>query len=311
MEINNSECNILIVDDSINNIELLSDILGDDYEVLFAISGHKALEMISKSLPDLILLDVVMPSMDGYEVISLLKSDPKTAHIPVIFITAKSGKDDMIKGFKLGAVDYISKPFEVEEVKVRVKTHIENQLLLKALHNANHQLEQLSRVDALTGVANRRHFDEFLHQILNRSKRHSALISLLIIDIDFFKLFNDYYGHQQGDSCLIKVAQQLNDFAQRDGELACRYGGEEFAIVLSEMSAAEALEHALKCQQSVHALQIQHEKSNCNPYVTISMGIISQTISAETTAESLIKKADAALYKAKESGRNQVCVYSD
>jgi len=104
MEINNSECNILIVDDSINNIELLSDILGDDYEVLFAISGHKALEMISKSLPDLILLDVVMPSMDGYEVISLLKSDPKTAHIPVIFITAKSGKDDMIKGFKLGAV---------------------------------------------------------------------------------------------------------------------------------------------------------------------------------------------------------------
>ena len=289
---------------------MLSDILHDDYEVLFSLSGKKALEMVEKSLPDLILLDIVMPEMDGYEVITLLKNNPQTAHIPIIFITAKSAAEDTVTGFKMGAVDYISKPFAVEEVKVRVKTHIENQLLLKALKIANQQLEQISKVDALTGIANRRYFDEFLQQMINRSKRYQHPISLLLIDIDFFKLYNDAYGHQQGDTCLIEVAKQLNQYVQRDGELAARYGGEEFAIILSELTAAEVLLHAQRCQQSIEALQIEHKKSNCNAYVTISIGIVTINDNKDITAESLIKKADTALYKAKESGRNQVQVYS-
>lgn len=133
MQINSEDGTILIVDDSTNNIELLSDFLGDDYELLFATSGKKALEIVPELLPDLILLDIVMPELNGYEVIKVLKNNSETSHIPVIFITAKSSSEDMVKGFKMGAVDYISKPFSVEEVKVRVKTHIENQLLLKML----------------------------------------------------------------------------------------------------------------------------------------------------------------------------------
>jgi len=306
MEINRSDGKILIVDDSVNNIELLSDFLSDDYDILFATSGKKALQLVPELLPDLILLDIVMPEMDGYEIIKILKEHPDTAHIPIIFISAKSATDDMIKGFKLGAVDFISKPFALEEVKVRVKTHIENQLLIKVLQVANQKLEQLSRVDGLTGIANRRHFDEFLQQMCNRSKRHQHPLSLLLIDIDFFKLYNDHYGHQDGDSCLIQVAQELNLFAQRDGELAARYGGEEFAIVLSEMSGLEAFEHAQKCQQSIRKLEIEHAKSSCSPYVTISLGVVTVTDSHEMSPETLIQKADIALYTAKESGRNQV-----
>ena len=198
----------------------------------------------------------------------------------------------------------------MEEVKVRVKTHIDNQLLFKALKKANLQLEKLNRLDGLTGIANRRHFDEFLQQMINRTGRHHRPLSLLIIDIDFFKLYNDHYGHQQGDTCLIKVAKQLNQYAQRDGELAARYGGEEFTIILSGISAEKALQHAKECQQSIEALQIEHAKSSCNPSVTVSMGLVTQIISSEITPKSLIEKADTALYKAKESGRNQVRVYS-
>ncbi|MCK5539212.1 MAG: diguanylate cyclase, partial [Bacteroidales bacterium] len=225
MEISSNDSKILIVDDSINNIELLSDILEDDYEIMFATTGIKALEIVPELMPDLILLDIVMPQLDGYEVITILKQNPETAHIPIIFITAKSTTEDMIKGFTLGAVDYISKPFAFEEVKVRVQTQIQNQSLLKALKKANQQLEQLNRLDALTGIANRRHFDEFLQQKTNHAKRHSTPLSLIIIDIDFFKLYNDHYGHQQGDKCLIKIAKQLKQFARRDDELAARYGG--------------------------------------------------------------------------------------
>jgi diguanylate cyclase (GGDEF)-like protein len=311
MQINSKDANILVVDDSINNIELLSDILSEDYEVIFATSGTKTLEIVTKLLPDLILLDIIMPEMDGYEVIKVLKNKPETAHIPIIFITAKSTTEDMIKGFTIGAVDYISKPFAPEEVKVRVKTQIQNQLLFKALKNANRQLEQLNRLDPLTCIANRRHFDEFLQQAINRAKRHNTPLSLLIIDIDFFKLYNDHYGHQQGDTCLIEVAKQLSKYAQRDGELAARYGGEEFAIVLSDLLPEEALEHAQKCLQSIKALKIEHAASTCNPFVTISMGIITLIVDNETTSELLIKKADAALYKAKESGRNQLCIHND
>ncbi|BCG64130.1 MAG: hypothetical protein methR_P1896 [Methyloprofundus sp.] len=306
MQVDSNDAKVIIIDDSINNIELLSDILADHYEVLFATSGQKALAMIPTMLPDLILLDVVMPEMDGYQIIKVLKNNPITAHIPVIFITAKSATEDMLKGFQLGAVDYISKPFAVEEVSVRVKTQIHQQLLIKALQVANEKLELLTRIDGLTGIANRRYFDEFLQQMINRAKRHQHTLSLILIDIDFFKFYNDHYGHQNGDSCLIAVAQQLSQYAQRDGELVARYGGEEFAIVLTELSAEKALAHAQKCLQAIEALKIAHEKSTCCDYVTISMGIVTIETPQEMTPENIIKQADIALYKAKESGRNQV-----
>ena len=298
--------NILIVDDSINNIELLSDILEDKYEILFATAGEKALKIAAELLPDLILLDIVIPEMDGYQIIKRLKSNPKTTGIPVIFITAKSSTEDMLKGFKLGAVDYISKPFAFEEVSVRVKTHVENQLLIKDLQKANLQLELLSRMDGLTGIANRRYFDEFLQQMINRSKRQQHSLSLILIDIDFFKYFNDHYGHQSGDVCLIEVARQLSQYAQREGELLARYGGEEFALILTDLSADDVLIHAHKCLHAIEALQIEHQKSTCGAYVTISIGVVTLTDSLKMTPENMIKLADSALYKAKEAGRNCV-----
>jgi len=306
MALNSSKGSILIIDDSILNIELLSDILIDDYEVLYARSGKEALQVLNRIVPDLILLDIVMPEMDGYELIQLLKNNKTTAPVPVIFITAKSTTDDMVKGFRMGAVDYISKPFAVEEVKVRVKTQIENQLLLKALKKANQRLQELNRVDGLTGIANRRYFDEFLQLMLNRAKRQAKPISLLLVDIDFFKSYNDYYGHQEGDSCLQKVAGTLAQHAQRGGELAARYGGEEFALIISELSAEQARDHAHKCLQAIENLCIEHKRSNCNDYVTISVGMVTLNNSIEMTLENIIKKADVALYKAKECGRNQV-----
>ncbi|NOQ65042.1 MAG: diguanylate cyclase [Methyloprofundus sp.] len=300
---------ILLVDDSTNNIELLSDILADDYDILFATSGTKALAIAAKLQPDLILLDIVMPEMDGYQIIQALKNNPSTQHIPVIFISAKSLSTDMLKGFKLGAVDYITKPFVFEEVSVRVKTHVEKQQLIKKLQTANQQLELLSRTDGLTGVANRRYFDAFLAAAILQAQQQQSSLNLILIDIDFFKLFNDHYGHLQGDSCLIQVAEQLKHYAQRDGELVARYGGEEFAIILAGLPANEALAHAQKCLQSIENLKIAHQASKCNVYVTISMGIVSPRKLNEMTVENMIQHADTALYQAKQAGRNQLITY--
>ncbi len=300
---------ILIVDDSINNIDMLSDILIEDYEIQFATSGSKAIEIAKEFSPDLILLDIVMPEMDGYEIIDRLRSEPATDHIPVIFITAKSSTEDMIEGFKWGAADYISKPFAAEEVKVRVKTQIENQFLIKALTKANKKLEALTRVDGLTGIANRRYFDEFLQQMINRARRIQSPLSLILIDVDYFKLYNDNYGHQQGDICLQQVATELDKFAQREGELVARYGGEEFAIVIFGLSKQEIQKRAQLCLNAIEDLKIEHETSHCESHVTISAGQVTLTDSNQMNLENFIRYADEALYKAKEQGRNQLQIY--
>ncbi|MCW8931141.1 MAG: diguanylate cyclase [Gammaproteobacteria bacterium] len=297
---------ILIVDDSSENIELLFLMLQDEYDVIFSTSGSKALQLAEKAEPDLILLDIIMPEMDGYDVISQLKQNSKTQDIPVIFLTAKTAKSDLLKGFKLGSVDYIVKPFFEEEIKVRIHTHLQNRLLVKQLELANQKLELLSLSDALTGIGNRRYFDQFLEQMFSISQREYKKLSLLMIDVDYFKKYNDCFGHIKGDQCLQKIAKSLDDFANRGGDLAARYGGEEFALILSDTNAENAEKCAHNYLMAVQNLQIPHSDSHISDFVTVSIGITTISGDMVKSVEDLIKNADKALYQAKQNGRNQI-----
>jgi len=299
---------VLIVDDATDNIQLLFSMLQDDYDVLFATTGKKALQIASESEPDIILLDIVMPEMDGYEVITRLKDNTETQDIPVIFLTAKTDKLDLLKGFQLGSVDYITKPFFAEEIKARIKTHLQNRLLVKQLKIANQKLEKISLSDGLTGVANRRYFDQFLAQVFSLEKRDKKPISLLFIDVDYFKNYNDIYGHPAGDQCLKNIAFVIKSFAQRGGDLAARYGGEEFSLILTDTGLEDAQVIAGDCCIAIQNLKQPHAKSAASDYVTVSIGISTATGTSGETVENLIHEADIALYKAKEAGRNQYSI---
>lgn len=291
---------VLIVDDSKANIAILAEVLRQDYKVRAATGGEKALEIaLSDNPPDLILLDIVMPDMDGYEVCARLKADPQTKNIPVVFITGKEGEEDEIKGFELGACDYITKPFNPVVVKARVNTQAE-------LKRNRDYMERISYLDGLTGIANRRKFNEFLDLSWNFAKRQLLPIALIMMDIDFFKAYNDTCGHLEGDACLIQIAQALAKTAMRKTDLVARYGGEEFVCVLPGTSLENALIVAEKLRQSVLALQIPHHHFTAGSVVTISLGVAAMIPEKSAQYKQLIMAADAALYQAKESGRNKI-----
>ena len=292
---------VLIVDDSKTNIAVLAEVLRQDYTVRAATGGEKALEIaFSDNSPDLILLDVMMPGMDGYEVCARLKSDPRTKNIPVIFITGKESEEDEIKGFELGASDYITKPFNPVVVKARVNTQAE-------LKRNRDFMERISYLDGLTGIANRRKFNEFLDLSWNFAKRQSLPIALIMMDIDFFKAYNDTCGHLEGDACLIQIAQALANTAVRRTDLVARYGGEEFACVLPGTSLENAVFVAEKLRQSVLSLKVPHHHFAAGSVVTISLGVAAMVPDKNASFNQLIHTADVALYQAKESGRNKIC----
>lgn len=293
---------ILIVDDMTSNIQVLANALQDDYRIKVATSGQRALEIAnSPTPPDVILLDIMMPEMDGYEVCKLLKSDPKTSSIPVIFVTALSEASDEEKGLNLGAVDYITKPFHLPIVKARVRNHL-------SLKLKTDLLEELSHIDGLTHVANRRQFDEAMDKETRRILRMPQPISMIMIDIDYFKAFNDNYGHGLGDECLVQVAKTMRNVIKRPGDLLARYGGEEFAVILPETPLEGAKEVAEALRQSVEDLDFPHKYSAVTDHVTISVGVASNELSQNGDVIELLKKADQALYQAKKQGRNCVVV---
>lgn len=292
---------LLLVDDEATSINLLADLLEDKYGVMVANNGEKALALLKEGQipkPDLILLDIKMPGIDGYEVCRCLKSDPATSEIPIIFVTAQDSDRDEEFGLNLGAVDYITKPFNPAIVKARVRT----QLRLKRKTDL---LEKLSNLDGLTQVANRRCFDENLELQVARHRRNQQPLGLVMLDIDYFKPFNDHYGHGRGDDCLIEVAAALQKTVRRPGDLLARYGGEEFAALLPETDAAGVTKVAEALRAAVEALNYPHAYSEVTDHVTISVGCISQLV-AEETPESLLNQADMALYEAKNQGRNRV-----
>ncbi|MEA1968680.1 MAG: diguanylate cyclase [Thermodesulfobacteriota bacterium] len=294
---------LLIVDDSPDNISFLMEILKDEYKLTAATSGEQALAMLAsmRKLPDLILLDILMPGMDGYKVCKTLKNSDRTCNIPVIFITASTEVADEAMGFSLGAVDFISKPYHPLIIKARIKTHIN-------LKIKTDMLEQLASLDGLTNIANRRKFDETLKNEWQRAVRHHFSLSLIMIDVDQFKKYNDNYGHAAGDICLQKIAAVLQECVKRPYyDLVARYGGEEFVVILPDVGINGGTQIALSIKNRVEALKIPLEYSTTNKYLTISLGLA--TIRPHKGIQSgmeLVEAADKLMYQAKQAGGNQL-----
>ena len=289
---------VLIVDDEPTNVEFLHEILGNSLEILVARNGRDALKIAAEKRPDLILLDIVLPDLDGYEVCTCLKTDSKTQDIPVIFVTALDQEENETKGLGTGAIDYITKPFSPPIVLARVRNH----LTLKRYQDL---LQDLSETDGLTGIPNSRRFDKFLDLEWKRAARNQVSVSLVLMDIDFFKAFNDHYGHLAGDDCLRQVASALRDCARRPGDLIARFGGEEFACLMPETDINGALVAAERIRESIRGLHISHAFSAAGDHVTLSFGVAATVPTIELSSD-LIKSADECLYRAKQNGRNQI-----
>lgn len=299
-KVSDNKPNILIVDDEPINLKILETALKEEYNVRTASNGKNALIIAdSENPPDIILLDIIMPEMDGYEVFERLKESSKTREIPVMITTAMKEEKSEEIGLKLGAVDYVTKPYNLPVLKARIKNHITMK------RNRDLQKEN-SMTDELTQIANRRKFDEMLSIAWNNEKRLGNPLSLLMIDIDFFKNYNDTYGHLKGDECLVKVAQALKKNLNRPRDLVARWGGEEFVCILPDTNLNGAMEVAEDLRKAIMELGIPHESSRVENVVTVSIGVATIKPSDEYEAESLIKKSDKALYSAKGKGRNQV-----
>lgn len=292
---------VLLVDDQVSNIQYLSIILGDSYLVQSATNGPDALKLaLSVPRPDLILLDIVMPDMDGYEVCYQLKNNPSTQNIPVIFITALNSEIDEERGLNMGAVDYLSKPLSPPIVRARVHNHA-------MLKRRTDLLESLAHIDSLTNVANRRRFDHALDLEWRRCRRAGLPVALLMTDVDSFKAYNDHYGHGRGDVCLTKVAATLNACFHRPADLVARYGGEEFAVLLPETNIHNAVLLAERLRHQVEALRLPHAPGASREVITISIGCSAFLPGETLDARDLVESADKHLYEAKATGRNRVC----
>ena len=288
---------ILIVDDTVANLDLLAELL-DNYDIIDATSGEEALEILEEEKVDLILLDIMMPGMDGFEVCRRLREKPETKEIPIIFITAKNDEDSIEKAYDIGGSDYITKPFKPKELRARVKM----QLKLQELKN---ELKILASTDPMTGLYNRRHFACVAEHTINLARREKKSVSVILLDIDRFKKINDTYGHNVGDEVIIRLAQILKK-NKRASDVCCRFGGEEFVILLPNTDLKGAVTLAQNLRNIVEGVVM--EAPNGGEFnFTISAGVSSVDILNEPTVEDAIRRADEALYKAKETGRNRVC----
>ena len=288
---------ILVVDDSQVNINFCRKILGKNgYDTDSCKSGEEAIEYLEKKSPDLILLDIVMPGIDGFEFCERMKSIPKMADTPVIFLSSMDDEASIIKGFKCGGVDYITKPFRTQEMLARTRTHID-------LKKTKEQLLLMATTDVLTGLSNRRFFMERLSNEFERVKRYESIYTLLMIDLDFFKKVNDTMGHKAGDIVLIKVSEILLS-GLRCTDIIGRIGGEEFAAILPETELQQGLQIAERLRKAVEQLPLEVDGKNIT--VTISLGA-SQSNIADKEMDNALIRADSALYDAKRSGRNRVC----
>jgi diguanylate cyclase (GGDEF)-like protein len=307
---------ILLVDDDPSAIQLMGRILSGVGQLRFATNGEDALRLARASQPDLILLDAEMPGMSGFQVCAALKAEPALADVPVIFISSHSEAAFEVAGFKTGAADFIAKPVSAPLLLARVKT----QLHLK--HMAD-ELRRISTTDFLTGVANRRGFDDLLEREWLRARRAGNPVALLLIDVDNFKLYNDHYGHPSGDVCLRSVAQALADLCHRPADLVARYGGEEFVLLLPRTPRGGGEHMARRILDAVAALGIPHETSPTARHVTVSVGVACyddasacwtspsadfrsvDRVGARCSTTDLLQAADRALYAAKHAGRAQ------
>jgi diguanylate cyclase (GGDEF)-like protein len=292
---------VLIVDDDKSNLMMLSHILREEYTVRAAPDGLSAIRIAEKYLPDLILLDIIMPDMDGYQVFISLRNMAKTAHIPIIFITGLKNSKDEKKGLTLGAADYISKPFDDVIVKLRVQHQIQ-------IINQMRTIEHLSIMDQLTGISNRRNFDNRLHVEWGRAMREKVPLCLLMIDVDHFKDYNDTHGHQQGDKALCLVAKVLTETLKRSSDFAARWGGEEFVVLLPNTCSQCGMDIGAKIRENIEAEELLCDNGSISKF-TVSVGVYTHTPTMGSSVDEFISRADKALYAAKKAGRNRILIY--
>lgn len=295
---------VLIVEDDKVNMSLLRDILAPQYDILTAENGMEALEIATSSEPDIILLDIILPDISGFDVLVKLKNMPTTRPIPVICVTGLSEVANEEKGFMLGAVDYITKPYHNSIVLARVKTHLQIVGQMKTI-------EQLGMLDPLTNLSNRRNFETCIKAEWKRAAREKTHVSLLGIDVDDFKKYNDTYGHPQGDILLQKVAEVFSNAVKRGADLVARLGGEEFSVLLPNTSLAGAIAVAEKIRSRVEALAVYNYHTGESTFVTVSIGAAEARPSEGSTIVGLVSDADKALYRAKSNGKNIVCTMDD
>lgn len=307
---------LLLVDDDPESIQIMGRILSEVGHLRFATNGEDALRLARKSPPDLILLDAAVPGLSGFEVCEALKADPALTDVPIIFVTCHSDATFEVAGFDVGAADFIATPVTAPLVLARVHT----QLRLK---HVSDELRRLSTVDALTGVANRRKFDDSLEQECARTRRAGEPLALLMLDVDHFKLFNDRYGHPAGDICLKSVAQAVARIGQRPADLFARYGGEEFVLLLPQTPRVGAMPMAQRILEAIACLDIEHDASLTDAHVTVSIGIAcydqaspcwvepraAEGMRVRCSADDLVQTADKALYAAKNAGRAQAMMF--
>jgi diguanylate cyclase (GGDEF)-like protein len=279
---------------------------------IVASNGVEAIELFEQEKPGLVLLDVMMPDVDGYKVAKQIRTMSADEWVPIIFLSAKEDDQDLERGIEAGGDDYLVKPvsYVVLNSKIRAMQRINDMrqkllYLSRELASANRELERISHQDGLTGIANRRYFDYFVNRELALARRTQADISLILCDVDFFKKFNDNYGHLSGDECLRKVATAIKGCCRRPTDLAARYGGEEFVMVLPNTNYAGAVLVAESMRVAVENLAIAHGFSQAAPVVTLSAGILACIPTDDTTVDAMITKADEALYQAKQTGRNR------
>ncbi len=292
---------VLIVDDVPDNLNLLNYLLSQEgYTVRVAPSGTLALRSVEANLPDLILLDIRMPDMDGFEVCRVLKNDERTRDIPVIFLTALNSSEDEGRGLALGAVDYITKPFNPQLAMARVRNHM-------MFVRQRKLLERRAMLDGLTGIPNRRRLDETLTEECKRVQRNGQLISLAILDLDHFKEYNDNLGHPAGDRALTAVAQAFCRVVHRPSDLVARYGGEEFVMLMPETDRHGAHKLAEQALEAVRCLGLHSGPGADGKPLTVSIGGVTRSGGSQCDPDSLLQWADRQLYASKSAGRDRIC----
>ena len=312
--------NILIVEDE-KTLRLLARqaLRGEGYQLQEASNGEECLEICSRRVPDLILLDAMMPGIDGFTCCRMLHQRLKNFCPPILMVTALDDEDSVELAFEMGVTEYITKPINWAVLRKRVYRLLKtrwalNELqqryhkaheLMQQLEMANQKLERLAAMDGLTQVANRRTFDERLQEEWNRARREGLPLSLILCDVDYFKKYNDYYGHQKGDYCLQKIAEVLQDSCQRAGDLVARYGGEEFGIILAGIDSENACYVAQNIRYQLEAKGISHLANPDSKIVTLSLGIATMIPQENAEPTDLLAQADRALYEAKKQGRDR------
>ena len=299
---------VLVVDDTKENLEILIELLSKEYDVMVALDAKRGLEIVKEEQIDLILLDIMMPEMDGYTMCGILKKDEQTEAIPVIFLTAKTDEESIERAYDVGGVDYVSKPFKPRELLARVKKELKVQKLIAALEASQKKHKELSWIDYLTKLYNRRYFLQTSEHFFDLGKRKSANLSVVVLDIDNFKSINDEYGHSVGDRVLVAFSAELQDISRKSDVIA-RWGGEEFVILLQDTDSRGVKLIAEKIRLAIEQLKILL-RNDIFLHCTVSIGATQVNYLSDYSIEDSLRRADDALYRAKREGRNRVCLQS-